>query len=545
MRVRLVAALAAAAALGLAAEGQAARFAVGIARDADAGSVGAAVEQRGGTVAEPLDELRALLVEAPSARVLRGIPGVRYVERLGERRLAFSPNDPLVPRQWYLSANRTFDAWELLPPLAPVLVAVIDSGVDARHPELARRIADARSFVGGSARVDTQGHGTFVAGLIAAEVDNQTGIAGLSPSAQLLVAKVVTRQRTIPVEAEAKAIRWAVDRGARVINMSLGGLRDPLDAARDTFSPLEADAIAYAVSRGVVVVAAVGNADQAPQQPWNYASYPAALPHVLGVSALTKNGAAPPFSNRDAIFNDIAAPGQEIVSTFPRALTARRPGCLEQGYSPCGSDEYRAAEGTSFAAPQVSAAAATLIATEPRLRPEQVTTILQRTASDVNPSSGCAVCPLGRDALTGWGRLDVAAALGALSSTPPPRDRFEANDDAGDRAFTLWGARARIEATLDYWDDQNDVYRIRLQRGQRLFASLTGPRGLDTTLALWLPQTKETDDLSRQDLRARLSSRPSPNQHLAYRAPQTGWYFLHVRLPSPGTGAYRLSLVKR
>ena len=86
-----------------------------------------------------------------------------------------------MPRQWYLEQLRAYGAWEVLPPLAAVRVAVIDSGVDAGHPELARRIAAARSFVGGSAKVDTQGHGTFVAGLIAAEVDNQTGIAGLSP----------------------------------------------------------------------------------------------------------------------------------------------------------------------------------------------------------------------------------------------------------------------------------------------------------------------------------------------------------------------------
>ena len=83
-----------------------------------------------------------------------------------------------------------------------------------------------------------------------------------------------------------RAIRWAVERGARVINMSLGGVRDPLDPDRDTFSRLEADAVAYAVANGVVVVAAVGNDDQAPKSPWSFASYPAALPHVIGVSAV-------------------------------------------------------------------------------------------------------------------------------------------------------------------------------------------------------------------------------------------------------------------
>ena len=104
--------------------------------------------------------------------------------------------------------------------------------------------------------------------------------------------------------------------------MSLGGIRDPLDPDRDSFSQLEADAVAYAVSNGVVVVAAVGNHDLAPTSPWHYASYPAALPHVLGVSAISESGGVPKFSNRDKVYNDVAAPGERILSIFPRPLTA-------------------------------------------------------------------------------------------------------------------------------------------------------------------------------------------------------------------------------
>ncbi len=308
------------------------------------------------------------------------------------------PNDPLVANQWYLTQNRSYDAWQdwqELAPLAPVRVAVIDSGIDGTHPELAPRIEAARSFVGGSAKTDTQGHGTFVAGLIAAGANDGVGIAGLAPSAGLLVAKVVTSTGTIPVEAEVKAIRWAVASGARVINMSLGGVRDPNDPSRDTYSRLEAEAIAYAVEQGVTVVAAVGNADQAPSQPWTYASWPAALPHVLGVSALARNGASPLFSNRDAVYNDIAAPGQEILSTFPLPLTALRPACPDQGYSSCGPAEYQEAEGTSFAAPQVSAAAAALLATLPELTSDQVVAVLERSAVDAAPGERLPQVPAG------------------------------------------------------------------------------------------------------------------------------------------------------
>jgi subtilisin family serine protease len=531
-------------ALGSAEDGQAARFAVGVRPGADVAALTAQLQRRTGNPVDSLAPVPALVVEARTRAELAGLEGARYVERVPVRRVSFVPNDPLVTKQWYLSQNRAYDAWAELPPLAGVRVAVIDSGVDAGHPELSRRIVAARSFVGGSARADFQGHGTFVAGLIAAETNNQTGIAGLSPSAELLVAKVVTKERTIPVDVEARAIRWAVESGARVINMSLGGLRDPLEPTRDTFSRLEADAVGYAISQNVVVVAAVGNADQAPRQPWRYASWPAALPHVLGVSAFTRAGSSPAFSNRDAIYNDIAAPGQEIVSTFPRGLTAKRHACEEQGYSLCGPDEYRFAEGTSFAAPQVSAAAATVLGTDPNLRAEQVVALLERTAVDANASNGCRACPLGRDPYTGWGRVDVSAALAALEGPLPARDQFEPNDDAGRAAYTLWGAKRRVEASLDFWDDQNDVYRIRLRRGQRVYASLVGSRGTDPVLAVWRPGTRTVDDLSRQGLRVRVSRRTGPNDFIGYRARRDGWHFLQVKLPTQGAGAYRLAVVK-
>ena len=443
-----------------------ARFAVGLSPGADPTAVRTTLVRHGAARVTSLAPVPALVVDAPTAKALEGLPGVRYVERLAVRRQAFTPNDPLLPQQWYLAQNRAYDAWTELPPLASVRVAVIDSGIDASHPELTSRIAAAKSFVQGSATVDTQGHGTFVAGLIAAQADDGTGIAGLAPSAELIVAKVVGPRRSIPVEAEAKAIRWAVAEGARVINMSLGGLRDPTDPSRDTYSRLEADAVAYAVSKGVLVVAAVGNADQAPEQPWPYASWPAALPHVLGVSALTRDGSSPSFSNRDPRFNDLAAPGEEILSTFPLSLTSARPACLEQGYSSCGSDEYRNAEGTSFAAPQVAAAAANLFATMPKLRPDQAAWLLERTAVDAKPDNGCLVCALGRDRLTGWGRLDATAALDALAEPFSSSDRYEPNDAAGSGAYSLYGEKRRVDATLDYWDDDVDVYRVYLRRGQ-------------------------------------------------------------------------------
>ena len=458
----------------------------------------------------------------------------------------FVPTDPLAAKQWYLAPIHAFDFWADLPTtLASVRVAVVDSGLDVDHPEFAGRVALTESFVGGDV-TDREGHGTFVAGIIAAALGNGQGIAGIAFPAQLLVAKVVRADGTISPEAEAKAIRWAADHGARVINLSLGGLRDPLKKFEDTYSAAEQDAISYAYSKGAVVVAAVGNADQAPKRPWLYASYPAALPHVLGVSALAQDGSVPGFSNRDSFYNDISAPGVGIVSTLPRALTAPRATCLDQGYSLCGPSEFRSAEGTSYAAAQVSAAAALLIAVRPTLDPGQVTTLLERSAADVDAASGCKQCPPLRDLYSGWGQLDVSAALNALGGPIPTRDRYEGNDDAGTRAFTLWGRSIDITATLDFWDDQIDVYRVKLEQGQTAAVSLRGPAGTDTNLVLWRPGTTQVEGLATgvQTRRVTQSTRVGPNEHFLHRAAETGWYYVEVKLTTPGSGSYHLHISK-
>jgi subtilisin family serine protease len=458
---------------------------------------------------------------------------------------AFAPADPFAPRQWYLTDDHAFDAWATPPTtLVPVRVAIIDSGIDASLPDFAGRIVDARSFVGGNPLVDTEGHGTFVAGEIAANLDTQ-GIVGIAYTSQLLIAKVVRPDGTIPLQAEAAAIRWAADQGARVINLSLGGVRDPLRVNRDTYSAIEASAVAYAYAKGALLVAAVGNGDEAFFQPWPFASYPAALPHVVGVSALTHSGNVPEFSNRDAIYNDLSAPGQGIFSTLPAAMTALRPTCIDQGYSDCGPDDYRNPEGTSFAAPQVSAAAALLFAVNPDLTNGQVATLLEQSADDVNATNGCTRCGPLRDPLSGWGRLNVAKAIEALAAPPPPPDRYETNDDAGTQARTLWGKQIKLSATVDYYDDQIDVYRIALSGGERVAAKLAGSwSGANVNLVLWKPGTSRVDDLRTQTLRAAQSIAPGSTQSVTFRAPGRGWYYIEVKVTSPGFGPYTLTLNK-
>jgi hypothetical protein len=534
-------------ALALPGAAEAARFAVGVAPGTDTGKLARRLEAHTGGSASAIGPF-ALALEAPSARGVARIRGVTFVERLSaRRRVSFVPADPFFTRQWYIPAVRGFDAWAFRPAwLGGVKVAIIDSGIDRDHPEFRERIVAANTFVGGSALRDKHGHGTFVAGLIAARLDNE-GIAGLAFPARLMIAKVVRDDGVVPLEAEARAIRWAADRGARVINLSLGGLRDPDDPNHDSYSALEASAVEYAVRKGAVVVAAVGNGDQAREQPWRYASYPAALPHVLGVSALGRDGSVPMFSNRDDVFNDIAAPGEDLFSTLPYSLTALRPTCLEQGYSECGPPEFRRAQGTSFASAIVTAGATVLRSTWPNLGASQIVAMLERSAVDQTPATGCRRCTADRDALSGWGKLDIFAAVNWNRRLLPPPDHFEPNDDAGAHAARI-GRRRSVtrRATIDFWNDQNDVYAVRLKKGERLRVALFGKPGVDVNLALWNPGTRRLDDVrALSGRRLDTSETPGSVEKLNYRVLRAGRYFVQVRISEPDSGFYTLKLVRK
>jgi subtilisin family serine protease len=448
---------------------------------------------------------------------------------------AFTPSNSYYPKQWYLAQDHAFDAWQAPPPLAPVKVAVIDSGVDCNLPDFQGRIAASQSFVGGNACNDTEGHGTIVAGEIAADLDS-SGIVGIAYSAQLLVAKVVGPDGSIPLSAESRAIRWAANQGARVINLSFGAVRDPRNSRIDTYSRIEASAVAYAQSKGALVVAAAGNADEAPSSPWNYASWPAALPHVIGVAALGRSGAVPEFSDRDSTFVDIAAPGVDIFSTFPAALTAQQQGCQDQGYTDCAAPGYTHPEGTSFAAPQVSAAAAVLFGLDPVLTAGQVGTLLERSTDDVNASNGCADCAAGRDRYTGWGRLDVQSAVAVVNGgSIPAEDRLEPNDSIAQAGRLTWRS-PRVKATLDYWDDPVDVYRVRLQKGSELGANVHAS-WRNAHVHLLLLDGKGA-------VRAGRAATPGPKQHFSFRAPRSGWYYVELRASRHGGGSYTLRLRK-
>ena len=152
-----------------------------------------------------------------------------------------------------------------------------------------------------------------------------------------------------------------------------------------------------------------------------------------------------------------------------------------------------------------------------------------------------ADCTLGPDPLTGFGRLDVGAAVKALDGPIPVADRLEPNDDAGSDAATVYRP-LNMRATLDAWDDATDVYRVHLRRGQRLSVYVRSGPKIDTSIVLWKPGLHSLSD-ARSDLRAKRSVHGlGVAERIVFRARRTAWYSLQVKLARPGHGPYRIRL---
>ncbi|WP_238335120.1 S8 family serine peptidase [Kribbella amoyensis] len=310
---------------------------------------------------------------------LRAEPSVELASLNYVRKAAATPNDEYYRvDQGYLSTIRMPQAWDLSKTAGAQTVAVLDTGVDGGHPELSGRVYTGYNAFNGSTNAnDDRGHGTMVAGIIAANTNNARGIAGVAWNAKILPVKVLDDHGRGSDSSVVAGINWAASHGARVINMSLGGA---------SYNAVMHDAVKKAVAKGIVVVASSGNDyDSTP-------NYPAAFPETISVGATDNNGALTTFSSwGDTV--DIAAPGWNILSTGPRALT-------DPDYLP-----YWGGSGTSFSAPMVAGVAAMLRNKYPSWTPAQVEAQLKATARDAGPR--------GADLYYGAGILDAANALGA------------------------------------------------------------------------------------------------------------------------------------
>ncbi|MDG9718302.1 type VII secretion-associated serine protease mycosin [Streptomyces sp. DH24] len=297
--------------------------------------------------------------------------------------------DGIRAKQWALDAMHTQEAWRTTKGEG-VTVAVLDTGVDADHPDLRGNVLTGKDMVGFGARRGDRAwarHGTAMAGIVAGHghgSGNGDGVMGVAPEAKILPVRVIledgdpsrAKARKTRGNALAEGIRWAADHGADVINLSLGD-----DSASAHPEPAEDEAIQYALKKGVVVVASAGNGGEK----GDHISYPAAYPGVIAVTAVDRYGTRASFSTRRG-YATVSAPGVDVVIADP-------------------DRKYYEGWGTSAAAAFVSGAAALVTSAHPDLTPAQVKDLLEATAR--NAPVG------GRDDSRGFGFVDPAAAIEA------------------------------------------------------------------------------------------------------------------------------------
>jgi serine protease len=330
--------------------------------------------------------------------------GVRLAEPNYMRYLHFKPNDPYYSYQWHFAQIDMESAWDISTSDPSVVVAVVDTGVAYENYGAFLRAPDlvGTSFVPGYDFVDNDthpndeggsgfGHGTFVAGVIAQSTNNGLGVAGMAFSASIMPIRVCTYQGLCPVAYVADGIRWAVDHGADVINISLGG---------STGSEVEQDAITYAYNNGVVLVASSGNeADETDFS--GDVDYPAHYSQVLAVGATRYDETRSYYSSYGPNL-DVVAPGGD--TTVDQNGDGYGDGVLQNTFN--GNPtvfSYWFAQGTSFSAPHASALAALLVSKGLRNVPSVVYDVIRFSARDIGTA--------GRDNTYGYGIIDPVHAL--------------------------------------------------------------------------------------------------------------------------------------
>jgi subtilisin family serine protease len=375
----------------------------------------AAVRSRGGVAREAMLALRGLELVTPKVGVsvgdavagLERMNGVLYAEPDAVRTASAVPNDPNYPQQWGMAAINAPAAWDITTGSPQVTVAVVDTGIDATDADLAPNLwtnpgesgggretngidddGDGRvddvhgwDFVSGDALPqDGNGHGTHVAGTIAARGNDGVGIAGVSWSAGLMPLRVLDNAGRGSVSNTLSAYALAARDGARVVNASLGG---------GSFSRAEYDTIAAAPNTLFVVAAGNDgrNNDTRAEYPCDYN-----LANLICVAASDHDDSLASFSNYGATTVDLAAPGVDVLSTSP-------------------GNAYTQEDGTSAATPFVSGAAALVLARNPAIGVAGVRGALLGTVAKVPALAGV---------LASGGRLDAAAALAAVPAPAPP-----------------------------------------------------------------------------------------------------------------------------
>ena len=405
-----------------------------------------AVARSGSRIVRRIRAIRVAVLRTPpaAARVLDGLRGIRYSAQPVLRRQLVDPGLAPAPviggaYEWqYGAAREQLVPASVLHAASAITIAVIDTGADVSAPDLAAKAPTTWSVRDNSSDVtDYYGHGTFVSSLAAGSTTNGEGVAGFGGDAKLLAVQASAPDGTFTDIDESAAIVYAVDHGAKIINMSFGG---PMS------SPAEQSAIAYAAAHGVLLVAAAGNSGQSGNQP----SYPAALLQRLGsngvggiglaVAASNLSGGRASFSNYGSYIS-LAAPGENV---FGALSSSADPNYWPRQSLPGSvTGIYGYGSGTSFSSPEVAGTAALVWAANPGLTATDVAGVLKQSASGHG----------GWNENTGYGVLDAAAAVARAQGT-----------SVAVPTVSLAGTRSGLRVSLSWSSPGAVSYRLLVSR---------------------------------------------------------------------------------
>ncbi len=416
--------------------------------EADA-SASAAVDVRARYGAQPVRTLRQRDVELwrvppgqelALAERLNADPLVAYAEPNYLYRALVEPDDTDWGSQWAPPHVNLPAAWDLSIGSSDLVIAIIDTGVDETHPDLASKLVAGYDFVDDDTTPqDLNGHGTHCAGIAAAATNNGAGIAGVDWMARIMPIRALGTEGNGYSADIVDGITWAYGQGADVLSLSLGGTNH---------SQTMQDAINDAHAAGALVVAAMGN----DRQDGNPTNYPAAYDNVMAVAATGPEDVYAPYSQYGP-HCDVAAPGgvmdyyhdpNGIYSTMPTY-----PVFLTTQYSYLTDYDYL--KGTSQATPHVAGLAGLVWALNPDLTPDQVQTIIESTAVDLGDP--------GWDQDYGHGRIDALAALVAVP--PPPPDTpvlFPIDNRDGDGSYLVDWEDAAGASTYTLQEDDDPTF---------------------------------------------------------------------------------------
>jgi thermitase len=390
-------------------------------------------------VTRTINDVGATVLKVPAGDEVRVVSALErsgkvvYAERDGVvLPTDTNPNDPYYPYggstpyggQWgdlYTQAPKT---WDLTTGSTQVAVAVIDSGVDQSHPDLTANLLPGFNVLDGSSNTnDSYGHGTEVAGVIAAVTNNAAGVAGYCWQCRILPVKVYNSSNGAYASDIATGITWAADHGARVVNISMAG---------SAASSAMASAISYAQSRGVLVVGAAGNSG------CDCPTYPASYPDVLAVAASDQYDGLYSYSNFGS-WVDVAAPGQNTTTVLTDPSTGAPHG-------------YNAFGGTSSAAPVVAGIAGLLLSVSPTSTPAA---LMAAITANVDPTTGTKSTASGR--VNAYKAVTALAGGGASTITSPSNSTLPTITGTAQEGQTL-------TATAGTWSGSPTSYAYQWQR---------------------------------------------------------------------------------